>query len=205
MISYYRLGDLVLLSLTREEEVKLLTHHPNTIGSRYILSRPSGIMNKIDKIQLITRLVLEYSEANRHLIPGDIMNSVVIHLRLGDVVAGTTEHESGKRPHPIAYLQAQLKGCDSDEIVKRYLIGVCFFAETSSTNVEECQNKSNLYLNAVLNETRAEHLNSGVADIDLCIGVLAKQFIQGKGYFSQLIVDIRKQLNLPSIECKTEN
>jgi len=205
MISYYRLGDLVLLSLTREEEVKLLTHHPNTIGSRYILSRPSGKMNKIDKIQLITRIFFEYIEANRHLIPADIMNSVVIHLRLGDVVAGTTEHESGKRPHPIEYLQAQLKGCDSDGIVKRYLIGACFFAETSSTNVEECENKSNLYLNAVLNETRAEHLNSGVADIDLCIGVLAKQFIQGKGYFSQLIVDIRKQLNLPSIECKTEN
>jgi len=202
MISYYRLGDLVLISLTREEEKKLLEHHPNTIGSRYILSRPSGIMNKIDKIQLITRIFFEYSEANRHLIPGDIMNSVVIHLRLGDVVAGTTWHEKGKRPHPVEYLQAQLKGCDDS---KRYLIGACFFAETSSTNVEECQNKSNLYLNAVLNETRAEHLNSGVADIDLCIGVLAKQFIQGKGYFSQLIVDIRKQLNLPSIECKAEN
>ena len=196
MISYYRLGDLVLLSLTPQEQAKLLEHHPNTIGSRYILNRPKGI-------QLITRLVLEYSEANRHLIPGDIMNSVVIHLRLGDVVAGTTWHESGKRPHPVEYLQAQLKGCD--DCAKRYLIGACFFAETSSTNVEECQIKSNLYLNAVLNQTKAEHFNSGVADIDLCIGVLAKQFIQGKGYFSQLIVDIRKQLNLPSIECKTEN
>tara|TARA_R110000868_G_scaffold21958_1_gene90667 strand:- start:7772 stop:8374 length:603 start_codon:yes stop_codon:yes gene_type:complete len=200
MISYYRLGDLVLLSLTPQEERKLLEHHPNTIGSAYILNRPKLAFNKI---ALITRIFFEYSEANRHLIPADIMNSVVIHLRLGDVVAGTTEHESGKRPHPVEYLQAQLKGCD--DCAKRYLIGACFFAETSSTNVEECQVKSNLYLNAVLNETRAEHLNSGVADIDLCIGVLAKQFIQGKGYFSQLIVDIRKHLNLPSIECKTEN
>jgi hypothetical protein len=196
MISYYRLGDLVLLSLTPQEQAKLLEYHPNTIGSRYILNSPKGI-------QLITRLVLEYSEANRHLIPADIMNSVVIHLRLGDVIAGTTWHESGKRPHSLEYIQAQLKGCD--DCVKRYVIGACFFAETSSTNVEECQIKSNLYLNAVLNQTKAEHFNSGVADIDLCIGVLAKQFIQGKGYFSQLIVDIRKQLNLPSIECKTEN
>ena len=201
MISYYRLGDLVLLSLTPQEERKLLEHHPNTIGSAYILNRPKLAF---DKIALTTRIVIEYIEKVKHLnlIPTDIMNSVVIHLRLGDVVAGTTEHESGKRPHPVEYLQAQLKGCDD---AKRYLIGACFFAETSSTNVEECQVKSNLYLNAVLKETRAEHLNSGVADIDLCIGVLAKQFIQGKGYFSQLIVDIRKHLNLPSIECKTEN
>lgn len=197
MISYYRLGGLVLLSLSPQEKEKLLKHHPNTIGSSYILNRST----KESKIALITRIVLKYAKAHWHLIPNDIGNSVVIHLRLGDVVAGTTEHETGKRPQHIEYLQQHLRGCDD---LRRYVIGACFFAETSSTNVEECQIKSNLYLNAVLNETRSEHLN-GVADIDLCNGVLAKQFIQGKGYFSQLIVDIRKHLNLPSIECKTSH
>ena len=199
MISYYRLGDLVLLALSPQEEKKLLDNHPNTIGSSYILNSRVNT-TYTNKIKLITDIVVEYSNKNRHLLPTDINNSVVIHLRLGDVVAGTTGHESAKRPHNIEYLQDKLKGCGD---LKRYVIGACFFAETSSTNVDECRDKSNLYLNAVLNETNATHLNSGVADIDLCSGVLAKQFIQGKGFFSQLIVNIRRQLNLPSIECNT--
>jgi hypothetical protein len=199
MISYYRLGDLVLLHLSPEEERKLLDNHPNTIGSSYIHSREVNAAY-VNKIKLITDIVVEYSKANRHLLPTDINNSVVIHVRLGDVVAGTTHHESVKRPHSIQYLQEKLNDCGD---LKRYVIGACFFAESSSTNVDECRDKSNLYLNAVLNETNATHLNSGVADIDLCSGVLAKQFIQGKGFFSQLIVNIRKDLNLPSIECNT--
>jgi hypothetical protein len=199
MISHYRLGDLVLLALSPEDEKKLLDNHPNTIGSKYLLNRKVNA-KYIDKINLITSIVIEHIKTNRHLLPADVNNSVVIHLRLGDVVAGTTYHESAKRPHNISYLQDKLKSCGD---LKRYVIGACFFAETSSHNVDECRDKSILYLDTVLKETNATHFNSGVADIDLCTGVLAKQFIQGKGFFSQLIVNIRKQLKLPSIECKT--
>jgi hypothetical protein len=47
---------------------------------------------------------------------------------------------------------------------------------------------------------RAEYFDSGNADIDLYCAVKSKIFIQGKGYFSKLIVEIRKRLNLYCIE-----
>jgi len=57
----------------------------------------------------------------------------------------------------------------------------------------------------VINELQAEYFNSGNADIDLCCAVKSKLFIQGMGYFSKLIVEIRKKLNLSSIETSTHN
>ncbi len=51
----------------------------------------------------------------------------------------------------------------------------------------------------VLDELQAEHLKSESADIDLCCAVKAKLFLQGRGVFSRLIVEIRKKLHLESI------
>ena len=65
---------------------------------------------------------------------------------------------------------------------------------------EECINLSNEYLHKVLNELDAEHFNSGNADVDLYCAIKSKIFIQGRGFFSKLIVEIRKKLNLHSIE-----
>ena len=36
--------------------------------------------------------------------------------------------------------------------------------------------------------------------MDLLAGISCKTFIQGKGYFSKLITEIRKKFNKPSIE-----
>ena len=80
-----------------------------------------------------------------------------------------------------------------------------FFAKTSSNNYEECINLLNEYLQNVINELDAEYFNSGNADIDLYCGIKSKIFIQGRGYFSKLIVEIRKKLNLKSIETTTQN
>ena len=80
-----------------------------------------------------------------------------------------------------------------------------FFAESSSTNYKECIDKSNKYLRDVINESQAEYFNSGNADIDLCCGVKSKIFIQGRGYFSKLIVEIRKKLKLNSITTTTHD
>ena len=55
----------------------------------------------------------------------------------------------------------------------------------------------------MINEFEAEHFNSGNADLDLCCAVKSKLFIQGKGYYSQLIVDIRNKFNLENITTKT--
>jgi hypothetical protein len=101
-----------------------------------------------------------------------------------------------KRPLEVDYIKSLV----SNDINPKYVIGKCFFARPSSTNYEECINLSNEYLNNVINELQAEHFNYGNADVDLYCAIKSKIFVQGKGFFSKLIVEIRKKLNLNSIE-----
>jgi len=199
MISSYRLGDLVLISLNENEQNDILTEHPNSIASKYILEKRNN--TSCNNIDLITKIVMEHIEQNLHFLPKNITDSTLIHLRLGDVVAGNEWHEKIKRPLEVEYIKSLV----SNDSNPKYVIGKCFFAAPSSKNYEECINKSNEYLHNVINELQAEYFNSGNADIDLCCGVKSKLFIQGRGFFSKLIVEIRKRLNLNSIETTTHD
>lgn len=194
MISSYRLGDLVILQLNDTEKNELLSEYPESIGSKYIMSRMNN--NHINNIDLITQIVMDNIEKYSHLLPKNITESTVIHLRLGDVIAGNEGHEQSKRPLSTIYLKSLV----ADDTNPRYIIGKCFFAKTSSKNYDECISASNEYLHNVITELQAEHFDSGNADIDLYCAVKSKTFIQGKGYFSKLIVEIRKKLNLYCIE-----
>jgi hypothetical protein len=195
MISSYRLGDLVILNLLNEnEQNEILNEHPNSIGSKYILEKRNN--NQCNNIDIITKIVLEHTQQNLDLLPKDILNSTVIHLRLGDVVGGNEWHEKLKRPLDINYIKLLL----TNDTNKKYIIGKCFFAKTSSTNYDECIKLSNEYLQNVINELQAEYLNSENADIDLCAAVRSNLFLQGKGFFSKLITEIRKKLDLTNIE-----
>jgi hypothetical protein len=194
MISTYRLGDLLFVGLCDNEQEDLLRDHPDSIGSRYILEKRMD--NSISDIDLIIKIVLEHIVKYTDVIPKDITESTLIHVRLGDVVGGTWWHEIEKRPFDVEYLKSILV----NDTNKKYVIGKCFFAWRSSTNYEECINLSNIYLQNVINELNAEYFDSGNADIDLCCAVKSKLFIQGRGFFSKLIVEIRKKLNLYSIE-----
>jgi len=194
MISSYRLGDLVLLGLGENEKNEIITNYPNSIGSKYILEKRN---NKcINNIDLITKIVMENIEQKSDLLPKNITESTLIHLRLGDVIGGNEWHEKIKRPLEINYIKSLL----ADDINPKYIIGKCFFSKPSSTNYEECINLSNEYLHNVINELQAEHFNSGNADVDLYCGIKSKIFVQGRGFFSKLIVEIRKNLKLNSIE-----
>jgi hypothetical protein len=194
MISSYRLGDLVILGLSRDELNEILIEHPNSFGSKYILEKINNI--HCNNIDIITKIVMENIERNLEFLPKNITDSTLIHLRLGDVVAGNEGHEKKKRPLKVDYIKSLV----SNDTNPKYVIGKCFFAKPSSTNYEECINKSNEYLHNVINELQAEYFDSGNADIDLCCAVKSKIFIQGKGFFSKLIVEIRKKINLNSIE-----
>jgi len=194
MISSYRLGDLVLLSLPPNEMNKLLKDYPNSIGSSFIKEKIRN--KKSSDIDIITKIVLRNIIQNNTVLPKDISESTVIHLRLGDVVAGNANHEKEKRP----FDKNIIKNLLINDTNKKYIIDNCFFAKPSSTNYEECINKSNEYLQSIISELNATHFDSKNADVDLCLAVKAKLFVQGKGYYSKLIVGIRKKLNLPNIE-----
>ena len=194
MISCYRLGDLVFLPLEEDVKNEILMKHPNSIGSKYILEKINN--TNCNNIDLITKIVMEHIVQNLEFLPKNITDSTLIHLRLGDVVAGNEWHEKIKRPLELDYIKSLV----SNDTNPKYVIGKCFFAAPSSTNYEECINKSNEYLHNVINELQAHYFDSGNADIDLCCAVKSKLFIQGRGFFSKLIVEIRKGLNLNSIE-----
>jgi hypothetical protein len=206
------LGDLVLISLTQFEKNELTRDHPNSIGSKFIaemnmiskqkpepMSRPRKQppvqWKSEDKLDTITKLVVECTEGALGRMPTDISESIVVHLRLGDVVAGNACHEKEKRPYAVEQL------CDAlrDRTEKKYVIGKCFFAKPSSKNYDECIQQSDKYMAEVLNALNATHLDGGDADIDLCCAVKAKLFVQGKGCFSMLITEIRKRLNRPTL------
>jgi hypothetical protein len=208
MISSYRLGDLVLLNLAESEKNDILNEHPNTIGSEYILEKKTNAMfphsTPKNNIDLLTAIAIKHVHKYANFIPSDISESTVVHLRLGDVVAGTEQHEIGKRPFNINYIKTIINQ-SHQPTNKRYVIGKCFFAKPSSTNYDECIRLSNAYLQNVITELQAEHFDSGNADIDLCCALKAKLFIQGRGFFSKLIVEIRKRLNLDVIETATHD
>lgn len=190
-LSSYRLGDLIFLSLTNEEKKELLNDYPNSIGASYI--RKIFETPYLNRMQLIHSIIVK--ELQEKIIPDDIKNSTIIHLRLGDVIAGNELHELMKRPISINELKEVAPLND-----KIYIMGKCFFAKTSSKNYQECIDKSNEYLNDVINTFNGTHLDLGSADMDLLAGISCKTFIQGKGYFSKLITEIRKKFNKPSIE-----
>ena len=96
MISSYRLGDLVLVNLEENEKNKILMEHPNSIGSKYILEKRND--THCNNIDLITKIVMEHIEQNLEFLPKNITDSTLIHLRLGDVIAGNEWHEKIKRP-----------------------------------------------------------------------------------------------------------
>lgn len=197
-LSNYRLGDLIFIPGLFDSELlkKIINDYPNTFATKYIMKCQNR--QEEDNLTIITNIVLEFIKNNKQLMPNDIENSTVIHLRLGDVIAGNTWHEKTKRPLDINDMKQSLENDNN----KKYVIGKQFYCNTSSINYNECSLKSIKYLNEVLTTFNAIHLNNG-ADIDLCCGVMAKQFFQGRGYFSKLIVEIRKKLNLPVIETLT--
>jgi len=191
-LSSYRLGDLIYANLTYGEAMKLSRENPDSIGKDYIITPKKILVSCIDTV---ISLVNKHTQKYLHLFPHDISESTVIHLRLGDVMAGNEWHEIEKRPFSIDYLKSIVPLTN-----KIYVIGKMHFGDVSSTqcstNYEESVNKSNKYLYDVLNEFNASHFDGGFADIDLCLAIKAKCFVQGKGYFSKLIVDIRTKLNL---------
>ena len=147
---------------------------------------------------MINNIVLDFINNNKNLFPNDINESTVIHIRLGDVIAGNTWHEKQKRPLDIDDMKKLLE----NDLNKKYVIGKQFYCDNSSTNYDECSLLSAKYLNDVKTSFNTTHLNN-TADIDLCCGIMAKQFLQGRGYFSKLICEIRKKLNLPVLEILT--
>ncbi len=199
-LSSYRLGDLVFLQLKEDEQKNILNNHPDSIGAEYIniikkLTQMKYRLNIFQKIEIITKIALKHCIKYKDLYPDDIKNSTLVHLRLGDVISGTHSYEKIRRPLPVEILKKVIPKNN-----KLYIIGKPFFGKPSSTNYEECVINSEKYLQDALTELNGTHFDGNSADADLCCALNAKCFVQGKGYYSKLIVEMRKKLKLQNIE-----
>ena len=208
-INYYRLGDLVYHNyLNKDEEDKILKYYPNSLGSKYIIEKiknnPDDIKDTDYRLLIFIKILLEYLETIIDRIPKDIIHSLLIHLRLGDVVGGKIWHEIGRRPFHINHLNNLIENDDrtGNKYKNRYIIGKCHFGENCSNNFDESIELSNKYLNNCLELFKAQHLIGEDADFDFCCAILSKNFLQGRGCYSQLIVAIRNRLNLDFIDNK---
>ena len=114
MTSSYRLCDLVLLNLN--ETNAILRDYPNSIGVKYIHNINNNSYNTID---IITQIVLEYITHINDFLPKDISQCTLIHLRLGDVIAGNEWHEKIKRPLEINKLKSLLINDNNNKICYR--------------------------------------------------------------------------------------
>ena len=204
ILSSYRLGDLVILSnLTENEKNKLCLEHPNSFGNDYIkLNLPSTIFtDKIENnIKHITEIILNFIKNNSDLFPDDIEDSIVIHTRLGDAIAGEAFCEILKRPLNIDILKYHINPI-KESYKNIYVIGKCHFGDTTfdMNKYDECILLSDKYLQDIIKEFNAIHFNSNNPDIDLCCAIKSKLFVQGSGNYSKLILEIRKYLNLQNI------
>lgn len=207
MLSNYRLGDIIILG-TNDETINhdIVTEHPNSIGSDYVLSS----QDKTNRVRVATQIILNHIQKHEHLFPADIENSTVVHLRLGDAVGGSHWYERKLRPFDLSYYQSIKPDIDIDTSNGSngsvYIIGKCHFGKgDSSTNYEECIELSKNHINDVLHLLKATHFDGGHPDIDLCLAVKAKQFVQGRGYYSKLIVEVRHMLGRNSIKNISHN
>lgn len=198
MISTYRLGDLVMINLAHSEKIQLLQDHPGTFGEKFIVSQFAN--PNMDRLTELMAIINEDAGKYDALLPKNIETSTVVHLRLGDVVCGNNWHEREKRPFSIEALETKIVKEERGDDGGLYVIGKCFFAHTSSNNYDECVEASNKYMADVLAHFGATHYDGGNADIDLYCALKAKNFVQGKGYFSKLIVALRKLMGKSSIE-----
>jgi len=195
----YRLGDLILLEIDEKSKNEILIEYPNTIGSEYIIQYYDKKSHFNKGNVLFNILINKMKEFN---YPPDIKYSIVVHLRLGDVVCGDDFYEKEKRPNDLSYYK-HIKSQFPD--IKFYLIANCFFPKNyNSESKSESIKESNKYLSDIIKILDATHIN-GDADFDLCCAIQSKLFIQGKGMYSRLIVELRNIFNMTSILNNIDN
>lgn len=195
MLSFYRLCDLVLQELTAEEQMKIVDEHPDSLGSKYILLGNKS--SKKERFDTFVNMVLQCIEENKNILPTKIENSTVLHIRIGDSLNGTRRSEKMLKPFEIEYLKTLIP----DDHNKLYVIGKQHYQkDLSYNNYTKTLHQSNMYLLDVMSNLNAIHYNGGNPDIDLCCAVKAKYFIQGKGMYSLLIMQIRNELNIKRVQ-----
>ena len=191
--SPYRLGDIIShpaggcclghQSIAREMQLQ----YPESIVSRYL--KYSDNPKNFTALELA--LLDVCPSVNKY-------PTVLIHIRLGDVVCGSSWHEIEKRPFPPKLIAKAILP------FKTLSIGLCFnFHHGAITS--KCDKESIDYLKEIkrLLPSAIVFQPSAFPDIHLCAMANAPLFVGGKGFFSRTVFQLRTFRGMPSIDLTT--
>ena len=178
----YRLGDAFegIVDMVPRTKRMILKYHTNSIASDYLVQNTTKRNSTLMKI-------IAKKHCRKFVYPENINKSIAIHLRTGDVICGTFVHEIGKRPfHPSTYeyLKKNLR--------PKYVFSQPFWSVFSS---RRCVTESSEYIRKVLIASSAVHIRTQNADHAFCAMIKAQTFVQGTGFFSSTIAEMRKHQN----------
>lgn len=179
-MSAYRLGDIFYQQTNREDLADMISVHPDTIAGAITRAHGYGeVWGSPFNPHVLSRAAS--LQCPRYAVPSDMNESIAIHLRVGDVVCGVDGHEQGKRPLPAKWYSKLSTG-------RVYVFGVPYHTNSSS---RICNNESYAYVRAVLGYTKGSLYPSSSADGDVCAMRVAKNFVQGMGFFSKTVAALR--------------
>jgi hypothetical protein len=192
-IRHYRLGDILshpdggCCGNHSNVANQILNDFPKSLVSRYLFY--SSVPNNFTALEL----------ALSDICPKDLVYpTILVHLRLGDVVCGKSWHEEMKRPYPVKMIANALKNYEE------LSVGLCYNIRQSSIS-SECNLKSSRYVSDLKKALpyAKQYAPDSFADIHFCAMMNVPLFVAGKGFFSLTVLKGREFRGLPSINLGT--
>ena len=180
----YRLGDMIYGHLDRSKNKNLyIARYPDSIVSKYMKRT-----NKSVDLDTLKSIVKKY---NPRIRPNK--NTIVIHLRVGDVIKGDVnsllKKEGLTYTRPLSYYKEAIKNYKDLESIT-LVAGGCFLKDNFLKSKMFISKIKSLYTKMGYNVNVRFEKN---ADDDFVFMCRAKHFIPGGGKFSELITQLRKK------------
>jgi hypothetical protein len=183
-MSSYRLGDFFWGNLHWRDRLELVCTHRDSLAADYFRTHASHSVHPRHRISsagdaiaaLAASAVRSCSNCS---LPPDIEASVALHLRVGDVICGSSLAERHRRP-----LSPNLYAPLIPARTHVYVFAASHFSAASSTNSVRCGHSTREYIKQILHVSKGTLAPPASVDCDLCSMVAAKYFIQGQGCFS---------------------
>ena len=151
-------------------ENAMAREHPDTIGAAYL--RQHNGPKDIATLKAVTE-----SHCAQYSYPLDLASSTALHLRVGDVVCGTTKGEVWRRPFPPRAYAVFTNRSAHPHV---YVFAAPHFGHQSSRS---CERESGEHVDAVLAATGGTAYNATDADYTLCSLLRARTVVLGHNSF----------------------
>ena len=181
-MSSYRLGDFFWGNLHWRDRLELVCTHRDSLAADYFRTHASHSVHPRHRISsagdaiaaLAASAVRSCSNCS---LPPDIEASVALHLRVGDVICGSSLAERHRRP-----LSPNLYAPLIPARTHVYVFAASHFSAASSTNSVRCGHSTREYIKQILHVSKGTLAPPASVDCDLCsVCVPSPSQIPGSG------------------------